>query len=136
MENSILNRKMFFALLTLFVFVFAINSVDTAAAAKTKLVEKGTLPLESASGYTYQFSYKIYKQGTSKSVLKVSVKLSGGSRTGYITDYFTKVSKNKIKDKYYFNGKYKKTNYFKTKLSSVNFARNYCKLLAISLINS
>ena len=134
MYSSILNRRMFFAVLTIFIFVFAIQSMDPAAATKTKLVSKGSNHIYSASGHEWKYDWKIYTKGKNIAIWKVHLYCITHHQTAYMTSYNKKVSKTKVKIKTTINGQV--SNYYKkSKLSALNFVKKENKDMIKSLHN-
>lgn len=130
MEKSIFNRKLLLTVLTIFVFVFAIQVSEPASAAKTKLVKSGVKYIHSTDDLNLKYSWKIYKQGKTKAILKSSLYCYETGKKVYMKLTFTKISKKYLKIKFYTNGKLSKT----IKAKYVTSAYNYAKLFNSFLI--
>lgn len=121
METSLLNRKTFFAVLILFVFVFAIQTAEPASAAKWKKFDKGqkTVYLNSIP---FTYNWISYKKGTKYAKVYSSwINLYTGEKFKFNAN-FKKMTKKVIRVKTYRSGK-TTTYYFKTKLSAYKFAK-------------
>lgn len=123
MEKSIFNRRLFFAVLTIFIFVFALQMTEPASAAKAKLFDKGKKTF-------YDNYYKRYYTSTWKSYKKtnfVSVKFYFKWKDYYKkypgTYALKKVSKTKLKIVENYYGKH--VYYKKTRLSAYQYYKKH-----------
>lgn len=125
MERSIFNRKMFFALLTIFVFVFAIQMVEPTSAAKVKLFSKGQKTYYSnAYNEYYVYSWKSYKKTNYVLIKDREYWKSDNTLKGYGKYVLKKVNKKKLKIIDTWKGK-TKVYYIKTKLSAYQYYKKH-----------
>lgn len=115
-ERSLfLNRKFFFAILTIFVFVFGMQMLEPTSAAKWKLVSKD-------SKYTdqgFKISWKVTKKGNSQVIVK-GISYAYDEKV-YSTVWLKKISKTKLKLIQKLGNDKKQVFYIKTRLSAVQF---------------
>lgn len=134
MKIFFLSKKMLFAILTIFIFVFSIQMVEPSTAAKTKLVyKKSYAPYDKQYNIKITYSFKIYTKGKNNALIIYCIKnnYSGSISYAYFKYDIKKVSKNKIKINIYEKN-HPKANYIfintikkKWKKSALQYAKYY-----------
>ncbi|MCK9150544.1 hypothetical protein [Methanobacterium alcaliphilum] len=122
MKNSLLNRKMFFAVLILFVFVFAVQMAEPASAAKWKKFDKGEKFFYSDYDQLISYKWVSYKKGTKYAKVYSWWTNHDSGKKVRINIYFKKMSKKIIRIKTSSNGK-TKTQYFRTTWTAARAAK-------------
>lgn len=110
----------------MFVFVCGINSAEPASAAKTKLIDKGSVTFFDAEEGKYnKYTWKTYKKGNNYVVVKGTMYFDGfGISSNY---YLVKTSKTKLYFKATVAGKKVFSKFIKTKLNAVSFYSKYLR---------
>jgi len=100
---------------------FCIAIAEPTAAAKTKMIDKGSFKgTDPDMGY-YKFSWVTYQKGTSYIKVKAWMYMGALDYSLKYTFVIQKISKTKIRMTTYFNGKKIDTNYGYTKLTAARF---------------
>lgn len=126
MNKSTISKKTIFAAFIMLVFVCGINSVEPASAAKTKLIDKGSVTFfDAEEGKYVKYAWKTYKKGNNYVFVKGTMYFDGiGISSNY---YLVKTSKTKLYFKATVGGKKVGSDYIKTNLNAVNFYWKYLR---------
>lgn len=124
MEKSIFNKKLILAVLTIFIFVCAVQTIQPAASAKLKLFDKGSIKkFDSADKRYFIYEWKSYKKKNYVLVKDKTYWVGSTQKTPH-KYIITKSGKNRLKIQDIF-GVEKNTFYKKTKLSPYRFYKKY-----------
>lgn len=116
-----MNQKIGLLAAVFIIFAICIAMAGTASAAKTKLVDKGSIKgTDPDMGY-YKISWFTYQKGTSYVKTKMFFYMGSIDYTLKYTFVMQKVSKTKLKLTFYGDGVKKRTEYDYTKLTAARY---------------
>ncbi|MCK9151864.1 hypothetical protein [Methanobacterium alcaliphilum] len=119
-RNDFINRRLIFAILLVFVFLFGLQIAEPVSAAKIKLISKG----QAKGDHGIKLSWKTYRIGYNYVKIKGILK---ADQTIYTTLVLKKIGKTKLKVIEKIGKNKYRVHYTKTKHSAVQYYWNQRK---------
>jgi len=132
--GRLMKRKIGILAAIFLVLALCIGMAGSVSAAKTKMIDKGTIKGSDPDlGGYFKFTYVTYQKGVNYIKIKSYLYVGAVDKSVKMTIIMQKVSKTKLKSTIYMNGKKTGTEYDYTKLTASRF---YWRVVRPGLLNS